>query len=666
MVVYQRLRRHSLQDFFDSVYNHTKRRRFSKEYKIQSQQRQLFLTQLFNSSFLLLVLGILAICIAILCKIVHPYDMIFNWKLIMRENNEMFDLWAKPPVDLYIKIYLFNITNAEAFLAGREKMNVQQVGPYVYRELFTHENVTFNANDTMSALPRHPLVWQEHLSEGNKEDDPVVMLNIAMLAISHLTADRNIIVRLSLNSLFSTLKSEPIVRMTAKEFMFGYNTKLISLGNTFLPNWIYFDKVGIIDRMYDFDSDYETFYTGRSDPSLSGLYATYRGNTDLPNWPEKHCSNIETASDGSKFRSFIKPNDTLKFFRKSMCRPIHLVRADTDIVNKCGLKGYRYRFEDNAFDNGRYNVENKCFCRKGYCQPIGLLDVTDCYYGFPISLSLPHFMDSDPGLRMNITGLQPDKEKHSSEFIIQPQSGLPLSLTAKVQINLHFKNMRAFRQLQAFSYQTIPTLWFDITMPQLPDEMNLLFSMYLNVLPYAEPIVFWSCSIIGFTLVFYAITRATLRMSNLGHSTHISDGNRYGKANLLNSQNGVYKSCELKQIEGKEKSRLLPGETYARSNVNQEYCEKEESNRARSYILDLEPTALSASDCGSNTGSSSNDEGNDSDTATMTISRNSSSSSCMGMQISNKSNDHNNDDVEKQTIISFTSSSGYDTSITES
>ncbi|XP_037881878.1 scavenger receptor class B member 1 [Glossina fuscipes] len=566
-------------------------------------------------SFLLLVLGILAICIAILCKIVHPYDMIFNWKLIMRENNEMFDLWAKPPIDLYIKIYLFNITNAEAFLAGREKMNVQQVGPYVYRELFTHENVTFNANDTMSALPRHPLVWQEHLSEGNKEDDPVVMLNIAMLAISHLTADRNIIVRLSLNSLFSTLKSEPIVRMTAKEFMFGYNTKLISLGNTFLPNWIYFDKVGIIDRMYDFDSDYETFYTGRSDPSLSGLYATYRGNTDLPNWPEKHCSNIEMASDGSKFRSFIKPNDTLKFFRKSMCRPIHLVRADTDIVNKRGLKGYRYRFEDNAFDNGRYNVENKCFCRKG-------------------------------------NSLQ--------------QSGLPLSLTAKVQINLHFKNMRAFRQLQAFSYQTIPTLWFDITMPQLPDEMNLLFSMYLNVLPYAEPIIFWSCSIIGFTLVFYAITRATLRMSNLGHSTHISDGNRYGKANLLNSQNGVYKSCELKQIEGKEKSRLLPGETYARSNVNEEYCEKEESNRARSYILDLEPTALSASDCGSNTGSSSNDEGNDSDTATMTISRNSSSSSCMGMQISNKSNDHNNDDVEKQTIISFTSSSGYDTSITES
>uniref|UniRef100_A0A1A9W5I5 Scavenger receptor class B member 1 n=1 Tax=Glossina brevipalpis TaxID=37001 RepID=A0A1A9W5I5_9MUSC len=578
--------------------------------------------------------------------------MIFKWKLIMRENSEMFDLWAKPPVDLYIKIYLFNITNAEAFLAGREKMNLQQLGPYVYKELFTHENVTFNANDTISTFPRHPLVWQEDLSEGNKEDDPVVMINIAMLAISHLTADRNIFVRLSLNSLFTTLKSEPIVRMTAKEFMFGYNTKLTSLGNTFMPNWIYFDKVGLIDRMYDFNNDYETFYTGKTDTSLSGLYATYMGNTDLPNWPEKHCSNIELASDGSKFRSFIKPNDTLKFFRKSMCRPINLIRADNDIVTKGSLQGYRYRFEDNAFDNGRYNIKNKCFCRKGYCQPIGLLDVSDCYYGFPISLSLPHFMDSDPGLRTNVTGLQSSREKHSSEFIVQPQSGLPLSLTAKIQINLHFKNMRAFRQLQAFSYQTIPTLWFDITMPQLPNDLDFLFSMYLNVLPYLEPIVFWSCSIIGFTLVFYAITRATLRMSNLTHPTHISDNNRYTKANLFNSQNGVYKSCEMQKIEGKEKSRLLSNETYDRNESNNKYCEKkEDSNRTRSsYILDLEP-ALSSSDCGSNTGNSSNDEGNESDTATLTISRNSSSSSCM---------------LGMQTIISLDSSSGYDTSIAES
>lgn len=51
----------------------------------------------------------------------------------------------------------------------------------------THENITFNDNNTMSTNPSHPLVWQEHLSEGRREDDEVVMLNIAMLVSWVLT-----------------------------------------------------------------------------------------------------------------------------------------------------------------------------------------------------------------------------------------------------------------------------------------------------------------------------------------------------------------------------------------------------------------------------------------------------------------------------------------------
>lgn len=59
--------------------------------------------------------------------------MLYLQKLVMAKNGEIFNLWAQPPVDLYLKVYLFNITNAEAFLAGREKMHVEQVGPYVYK-----------------------------------------------------------------------------------------------------------------------------------------------------------------------------------------------------------------------------------------------------------------------------------------------------------------------------------------------------------------------------------------------------------------------------------------------------------------------------------------------------------------------------------------------------
>lgn len=55
-------------------------------------------------------------------------------KLIFSDGGEIFSLWQNPPVNLYLKIYLFNVTNAEAFMAGDDaKMKVEQIGPYVYR-----------------------------------------------------------------------------------------------------------------------------------------------------------------------------------------------------------------------------------------------------------------------------------------------------------------------------------------------------------------------------------------------------------------------------------------------------------------------------------------------------------------------------------------------------
>lgn len=77
--------------------------------------------------------------------------------------------------------------------------------------------------------------------------------------------------------------------------------------------------------MYDFEGDHETIFSGRTDPSLSGLYDTYRGSTDLVQWEGEHCSKIQYASDGVKFKSFVAENETLLFFRKSMCRAQKLV-----------------------------------------------------------------------------------------------------------------------------------------------------------------------------------------------------------------------------------------------------------------------------------------------------------------------------------------------------
>lgn len=76
--------------------------------------------------------------------------------------------------------------------------------------------------------------------------------------------------------------------------------------------------------MYDFDGDFETIYTGEIDHRMSGLIDTYNGDVNLPQWTGK-CANVHGASDGVKFPSHIEPNDTLLFFRKSLCRSERMV-----------------------------------------------------------------------------------------------------------------------------------------------------------------------------------------------------------------------------------------------------------------------------------------------------------------------------------------------------
>lgn len=64
-----------------------------------------------------------------------------------------------------------------------------------------------------------------------------------------MVASKSYFFRLPINVLIRQTKSQPIVTTTAKEFMFSYDSPLTSLGHKILPNWISFEKVGIIDRV---------------------------------------------------------------------------------------------------------------------------------------------------------------------------------------------------------------------------------------------------------------------------------------------------------------------------------------------------------------------------------------------------------------------------------
>jgi scavenger receptor class B protein 1 len=55
-------------------------------------------------------------------------------RLRMRKGLPAFEWWADPPQNVFIRMYLFNITNYEQVMKGSQtKLHFQEVGPYVFR-----------------------------------------------------------------------------------------------------------------------------------------------------------------------------------------------------------------------------------------------------------------------------------------------------------------------------------------------------------------------------------------------------------------------------------------------------------------------------------------------------------------------------------------------------
>ena len=45
-----------------------------------------------------------------------------------------FDWWKVPPDEVYLRVYVFNITNGDEFLRGEaEKLKVQEIGPFIFK-----------------------------------------------------------------------------------------------------------------------------------------------------------------------------------------------------------------------------------------------------------------------------------------------------------------------------------------------------------------------------------------------------------------------------------------------------------------------------------------------------------------------------------------------------
>jgi scavenger receptor class B protein 1 len=81
-----------------------------------------------------MTIGLMSLVIGCLVLVLQPYESLFKWKATFGPGGEIYEIWRLPPVDLYLKVYLFNITNHEEYISGQDtKLKLEQIGPYIYK-----------------------------------------------------------------------------------------------------------------------------------------------------------------------------------------------------------------------------------------------------------------------------------------------------------------------------------------------------------------------------------------------------------------------------------------------------------------------------------------------------------------------------------------------------
>ncbi|XP_053980417.1 protein croquemort-like [Hylaeus volcanicus] len=466
------------------------------------------------------LLGLLLIIFGTCLYLLSPvlFHHILQKEIPLTPTSKAFEVWnntvSLPP--MYLKIHFFNWTNPEELMIRGKKPILEEVGPYVFREIREKVDTTFHPeNNTVSYFQRRWWFFEPKLTNGSL-NDTVTQLNSVAISAKHKVRYWEPIVQSTLSYMLST--SNVYITKTVNELLFaGYDDPLIKLGRLAgmgvdIPP---FDKFGWFymrngSTMFDghFNMD-----TGVRDVGEFGVLKKWNYR-DTIKFFKSPCNIVEGSA--GEFWPPYRRKDEIVLFSGDLCRPLTFEYAQSTYHS--GVKGYRYVLGEKSLGNNtrrRYpheqakyieqttttedffeadhsaevpdsldedpdvvNIGN-CFCN-GKCTPVGLMNISACRYGAPVFLSLPHFYKADPSLRERFKGLNPDEQQHDFFITLEPTTGIPLKVSAKMQVNILLepsKTVSLFKQVPTMYF---PVMWFSLEVEgteDLFDNLRKLLSL---------------------------------------------------------------------------------------------------------------------------------------------------------------------------------------------
>ncbi|KAL0129141.1 hypothetical protein PUN28_004081 [Cardiocondyla obscurior] len=411
-------------------------------------------------------------------------DMFNNYvtsQMELRNGTNTFDLWQRPVTRMKYKIYIFNYTNVDEFEAGTaSKLRVQELGPYVYRETLTRNNVVLYDNGTVSFQSERSYKW----ISGRPGNDTIIVPNVPLMFTTAYVRDLNFGMRFVINTVLSTLKEKPFITVPADGFLWGYDTELFEMAKPFImfqrkiP-----DKFGLMAMKNGVDEDRITMHTGTQGKETLGMIDRLNGMNNRNVWDDERCDKIEGAE--SNIFSPISIEDTsrpLYVYFKDFCRkiPFHF----TEQVTTYDIPALRYKLKPDVY-NFSYK-QNECFCPMVHgtrvCPPTGFLNMSVCSYNSPLLSSFPHFYGADKSMLEQIDGLNPRKKDHESYADIHPRLAIAIAGWTRLQVNLEVRKAVGVPFLGRLKDGTIlPLIWMDIGTDELPEQiLNIIHRAYFT------------------------------------------------------------------------------------------------------------------------------------------------------------------------------------------
>ncbi|XP_055926726.1 lysosome membrane protein 2-like isoform X2 [Argiope bruennichi] len=430
--------------------------------------------------------------------------------LVLEEGKEAYEKWKKTPIPVTFKVFIFNVTNPKEVMDG-QMPNVEEVGPYTFKQYRSKNVLSFNKEDKTviyDDIKRYEFVPEKSADMSNKMYSLNLPLQGILMFVKKLPdLSRSLLVPM-LEGILKSYNESLFSYRTARELLFdGYKVNLIQdlidLAGAFVtvPEILPNNTFGFLyGKNNSGDGMFEVF-TGEDGIEKYSQIAKWNNMSRIPFWNNQYC-NMMNGTDGSQFPPPVSKRDILYVYTPELCRSVSLEFL-TD-VRVQGIPALRFVTPDRLFASPTVNPDNMCYCTdKKFCDLSGILDVSPCRKGMKLAVTGPHFFLAHEFIKERVTGLTPSRELHETYVDIEPNTGLVLRASRKLQMNFILDKFDEMEETKNVKLTVIPLIWVTEE-AEITDEVATLFTAKVRTPITIAKSVLTACIVLGILWIVIA------------------------------------------------------------------------------------------------------------------------------------------------------------------